>query len=302
MQLGSGVGIAAFSGIGCTQKSEVVEPAAEVIRTDYGVQLYTVRELLPTDAEGTLKAIAEMGYGKVEISSSDLERLAPMLKDLGLSSPSGHFPAPLVTGNWEAWKPLIGEPPEGASWEKAVEMAVAHGMEFMVISYLLPSERGGLDYFKNFADQMNRAGEACRQAGLKLGYHNHAFEFQEVEGTSIFEILMQGFDPELVGWELDVFWSSVAGVDSVELFGKYPGRIPLVHLKDKPADAAQSFREDVPRDIFLEVGGGSLDIPAILAAAKTCGSKHLFVEQDSCPGSPLDSLRQSISYLKALSA
>jgi sugar phosphate isomerase/epimerase len=104
-----------------------------------------------------------------------------------------------------------------------------------------------------------------------------------------------------VGVELDIFRSSVAGVDPVSVFESFPGRVPLVHLKDKAENTPIVYSEqEVPVESFLEVGSGVLDIPAVLSAAEKAGSEHLFVEQDHCPGDPLASLKKSIDYLQSV--
>nr|MBA3441788.1 sugar phosphate isomerase/epimerase [Pyrinomonadaceae bacterium] len=184
---------------------------------------------------------------------------------------------------------------------QAIADAQKHGIEYMVVAYLFPQERGGPDFYRQFADQMNRAGEQCRQAGIKLCYHNHAFEFEAMEGTTPLDILMERFDKRFVDLELDVFWVAVAGSDPVQLIKKYSGRVPLLHLKDKAKGTERQTQESkVPRTAFAEVGNGELDFPAILRAASQAGAKHYFVEQDQTPGDPLSSLRQSYSYLKGL--
>src|SRR5258708_27024823 len=125
---------------------------------------------------------------------------------------------------------------------------------------------------------------------MTLAYHNHAFEFQGAEGQRPFDILMERTDPKLVKLEMDVFWVSTAGQDPVALLKQYPGRVALLHLKDKAAGAPVRFSEDVGHEAFKEVGSGSLDFAAILKAAKAAGGQHYFVEQDFCPGNPIDSL------------
>jgi sugar phosphate isomerase/epimerase len=271
------------------EKKKVIEKLA--------VQLYTVRDVLPEDPRATLKRIAEIGYQEVEVLSPGFKELAPLFSEFSLEPVMGHFEAPLVTGNWKPWIENIGAPREGYNWEQAVKDAKEHGMRYMVISYLKPEERGGLDYFKSFADKMNKAGEVCRSAGLRLCYHNHAFEFRPLEGTTILEVLMDRFDKDLVGLELDVFWSAIAGVDTLKIFKKYAGRIPLVHLKDKARGDLQTYSEDVPPHYFKEAGEGTLDFEALLTAAHQAVVQHYIVEQDQCPGDPLESLQKSFKYL-----
>lgn len=277
IQLTGTVGAAVLSG-GCQTKSNL----------DFACQLYTVRDLLPGSAEGTLRTLAEIGYREVETSSSDLETLSPLFKQFSLRPVAAHFSVSVLTGEGNVEEEL-GKATEG-------------GVGYFVIPVLPPQMRGGLDVYKSFASVMNRFGEECRSAGLKLAYHNHAFEFEPMEGSSPIEVMMDHFEPGLVGLELDVFWSSVAGVDPVDMLNRYPGRIPLIHLKDKAAGTKRTYDgNDVTPDQFKEVGAGVLDIPAILGAAELQGVQHFIVEQDLCPGDPLESLRASFDYLSNLS-
>jgi len=267
-----------------------------------GVQLYTVRDLLPTRARETLKAIAEIGYTEVETFSGDAPRFEAYFKEFGLKTPSGHFETPLFTGNWAAWEVQFPNGrPKGYTLEAAIGIAKKMGMKYMVVPYLMPAERHGRDSFLRFAEQMNRAGEQVRSAGLTLCYHNHGFEFSGLGSERPFDVLMKNFEPELVYWELDVFWCSLAGYDPAKLISDYPDRIALLHLKDKPKGAKRQTDERMVKpEIFKEVGGGDLDFRAILRAAEVAGVAHYFVEQDECPGNPLASLRASYTHLRKL--
>lgn len=270
-----------------------------------GVQLYTVREQLKTDVQATLKAIAGIGYKELELLGlTDVATLAPMARALGLMPVSTHIPAPLVTGNWEAWADAArATPASDRTLARAVEVAKNHGIEYAVVSYLQPAERGTTAAaYETFADQLNRAGETARTAGVTLGYHNHGFEFAPLaDGRRPIDILLSRLDPALVTLELDVFWVSVTGADPAELLKEHKGRVALVHLKDKSKGAPRETDESkVARTTFVEVGSGSLDFPAILEAARAAGVKHYFVEQDQTPGDPIASLRQSYQYLHGL--
>ena len=266
-----------------------------------GVQLYTVRDRLGPRADATLKAIAAIGYEELELGRADLPQLAPIAKAHGLRPVSIHIEAPLVTGRWDAWKFL--KVPKGYTLERALDDARTHGVRYAVVSYLMASERGGgLRFYEQFADELNRAGELGRKAGVSIGYHNHGFEFEPLpDGRRPLDVLMARTDPSLVRLELDVFWVGITGANPVDLLGQYKGRVALVHLKDKARDAATATDEGkVPREAFKEVGSGGLDFPAILEAAEAAGVQHYFVEQDHTPGDPLASLRQSYEYLQTV--
>ena len=282
-----------------TARAEAAAPA------QLGVQLYTVREQVKTQAQATLKAIADIGYREVELFQLDtLATIAPMAKALGLTPVSIHIPAPLVTGNWDAWGGASGAAATATgTLDKAFDSARSNGVQYAVVSYLQPAERGTTAAaYEKFADQLNRAGETARKAGLTFGYHNHAFEFAPMgDGKRPIDILLSRLDPSLARLELDVFWVSIAGADPVELIAKSKGRIVLLHLKDKAKGAPPETDErKVAKATFAEVGNGALDFPAILKAAQASGVEHYFVEQDQTPGDPIVSLRQSYDYLHKL--
>ena len=246
-----------------------------------GVQLYTLRDAIAKDAKGSLKRVAELGFGEVEnfgyngkFFGMDASTYKTLLGDLGMTAPSGHY--------------MYGNVLNG--WEKAVEDAKAIGHDYMVLAYLTPPERKSLDDYKKIAENLNKAGEVCKKAGIQLCYHNHEFEFEAMNGQLPFDILTGETDAGLVKIELDLYWAMVAGQDPVALFKKHKGRIALWHVKDM---------DKTPKKNFTEVGNGVIDFTTIFKNAKTSGMKHFFVEQDVCPGSPFDSISQSIGYIKS---
>ena len=258
-----------------------------------GVQLYTVRNVLPAEAEPTLRAIAEIGYREVEIALADLPRLAPMLKEDRLMAVSCHIDTAMVTGASQ------GKPP-AMTLTAAIDEVKKYGLRYVVMPYIRPEDRGSGDFYRELTDKMNRAGEQCRAAGLQFCYHNHAFEFKGEKGQRPIDIMLQRLDPKDVGLEMDVFWVSVAGNDPVEMLNQNKGRVPLLHLKDKQRGATVQYEEKLKPEVFKEVGSGSLDFPAILRAAEGAGVQHYFVEQDQTPGAPVASLKQSYEYLRGL--
>jgi sugar phosphate isomerase/epimerase len=269
-----------------------------------GVQLYTVRELLQRRAQVTLQAIAAIGYKELEVGRSDIARLVPIAKPLGLTAVSTHIEAPLVTGNWDAWGDAArATPAADRSLAKALEVARDHGITYAVVSYLQPAERGTTAAaYEKFADQLNRAGETARATGVTLAYHNHGFEFAPLaDGRQPMDVLVGRLDPALTKLELDVFWVSITGANPADLLAKYKNRVALLHLKDKAKDAPRETDEaKVAKTAFTEVGSGALDVPAILNAAQMAHVAHYFVEQDHTAGDPIDSLRRSYEYLHGL--
>ena len=273
-----------------------------------GAQLYTVRDLIGKDPEGTLKAIAGIGYTEVEAIRASLDRVAPAARAARLTVVSLHVDSPIVTGNWGAWREAakhfpMALPPEGYDLARSIEDAKAAGARYFVLPYLLPTERQGTaEYYSRLAGTLNRAGEQIRKAGLQLCYHNHGFEFEALtDGRRPLDVLMKAADPALVKLELDVFWVAVAGADPVAVIKQYSNRIALLHLKDASKAAPRETQESrVPPSSFAEVGSGTLHMPAILDAAAAAGVEHYFVEQDHTAGDPIDSLRKSYAYLRSL--
>jgi sugar phosphate isomerase/epimerase len=261
--------------------------SASRLRT-IGVQLYTVRGVLPKKPEETLKAIAGIGYREIEATYGGLDAIWPAVASSGLQPVSIHLDNTLMNDGKED------------DLARALDQVKKWGFHFAVFPYLPPAERGGLEKIRVLCDRLNRAGEKCRAAGLRFCYHNHAFEFEPMGGTTGFQVMMDRLDKKLCNFELDLFWVSVAGNDPAALLGQLSGRVPLVHLKDKPAGTPVLYKESVDRSAFKEVGNGSLDWKAILRAAASAKVEHYFVEQDQTPGDPLDSLRQSFEYLSKL--
>ena len=254
-----------------------------------GLQLYTLRNDMGKDAAGTLKKVAALGFKEVEnfgyngkFFGMDAKTYRDTLTGMGLSAPSGHY----MYGNFGN-KQIPGTILTG--WDKAVDDAALLGQKYMVLAYLMPDERKSLDDYKKIAADLNKAGETCKKAGIQLCYHNHDFEFQALEGTLPFDILMNQTDSNLVKTELDLYWAVKANQPPLDLFKKYPKRIELWHVKDM---------DNTEKKFFTEVGNGTIDFKAIFKAHKQSGMKHFFVEQDQCPGSPFDSIEKSIGYIK----
>lgn len=285
--------------LSCGEAPRTEEAAsAAPVPDPVGVQLYTLRRLLPEDAEGTLKAVAGIGYKSVESGRADLARLKPICDGLGLSMPAAHFEYACITGDWTHYGGKAPRP--GFNLEAALTEAAEAGIKWFNIPYIPQPERTGADLYPRMAENFNKAGEAAAKLGIRVAYHHHAFEFEKYGGKSGFETMLEAMDPEKAFIEFDIYWASVAGEDPAALLRKYPRHIKLVHLKDKKEGTLVMQSEAVPRDTFLELGNGVLDLPEVLRAAHEAGVEHYFVEQDECPGNPLDSLRTSYAYLQKL--
>lgn len=258
-----------------------------------GVQLYTVRTIIRKDPEGTLRSIAGIGYPAVEGGRAELAELKPLLEKYRLAAPVASLETPLFTGQWKLWNA------KETGWDEALESVKAVGAKYATIAYLMPTERGDIP---GFVEKANSAGERCKKAGIQLCYHNHCFEFGGEKGKRPIDIMLKGFQPDLVKFEVDVFWVSVGGHDPSEFIRANAKHIGLVHLKDKLPGTPVQYTEQVKREAFMEVGSGALDFPSIIKASAAAGVGYYMVEQDMTPGDPIESLRKSWSYLKGLKA
>lgn len=269
--------------------SVAISTAASYARTlkNIGVQLYTVRNVVPEKPLETLRAIEQIGYREVEAVGASLEKIWPSLKQTSLKAVSVHLDTALFTQDQSKLPPALDD-------------AKQRGFEYVVCPYIPPRERGGAAVIRKLGDALNKAGEQCRSRGLQLAYHNHAFEFEPAEGGTLLDVLMRTADAKLVKLELDMMWAAVAGVDPVSILKRYGDRVALMHLKDVAPGTEKRFNENIPRTSFREVGNGIIDTAAVLRAASAAGTKHYFVEQDQTPGDPIASLRQSYEYLSKL--
>ena len=255
-----------------------------------GIQLYTLRDLVPNDVNGVLEMLARFGYGTVETAGyadRDPAAFAAALDAHGLASPSAHqMVAEVVVGS--EMMADAGLP----DFDAALETVAAVGHDYFVIPWLPPDARPDRDGYLRLADVLNGLGERARAAGVQLGYHNHDFEFDAFGGDrpAYFDFV-ERLDPDLVVMELDLYWVVVAGHDPVDVFERYPGRFPLWHVKDGAGpDMAQT-----------DVGAGTLDWPRIFAASGTAGLRHAFVEADTPPdGDSLAFAEDSIGYLASI--
>ncbi len=255
--------------------------------TTFGVQLYTVRSIINKDPQRVLNEIEAAGYKEIEATYDNLETIMQAAHKTKLRPVSIHLETDLFTKHRDKLGPVLDDMKK-------------RGFEYVVCPYIDPKERGGVDVMKKLAENLDKAGAQCMGAGLKLCYHNHAFEFASAgDGAgTLMDVLMANTDPKHLGWEMDIFWVAVTGNDPSELLKKYSKRIVLMHIKDKADGVAKRFDENVPRTAFKEVGAGTMDLKHVLHTATESGVKHFFVEQDSTPGDPLASLKISASYLK----
>lgn len=243
-----------------------------------GVQLYTVRRELEKDFEGTLARVAALGYREVEFAgyfNRPAKEVRTLLDRHRLTSPAAHIQLAALRG----------------SLQEMIDAAGRIGHKYLLVAYLPAEERRSPDDYRRHADLFNSAGERLKRAGLQFAYHNHDFEFAPSGGVVPYDLLLERTDPRLVKMEMDLYWTVKGGASPLKYFEKHPGRFHLLHVKDM---------DSTPRRYFTEVGRGVIDFKAIFAGAGRAGVRHYFVEQDETPGSPFDSLKLSIDYLKRL--
>ncbi|HEV2130246.1 MAG TPA: sugar phosphate isomerase/epimerase, partial [Longimicrobiaceae bacterium] len=225
-----------------------------------------------------LQQVAEIGYDEVETAGLyDLspEQFRARLDRYGLVSPAGHYPIQALRENLET----------------TLAAAQTLGQRWVVVPWLDEGERTAEGY-RRVAAELNRFGQAARERGLRVAYHNHEFEFAPLEGgTTGYDILLAETDPELVDFELDLFWATQAGRDPVEIFAGHPGRFPLWHVKDM-ADIQGQQR-------MVAVGEGEIDFRRIFAHAEQAGLRHFFIEHDN-PEDSLASIRRSYEHVRQL--
>lgn len=260
-------------------------------RNDIGIQLYTLRNELKADLEGTLKSVADAGYKQVECYGfPDAEEMIKVAKDNGLAVNSSHFAWESVTDPKKEGVPAFGE-----ILEKANEAGLTH----LVVPYVHGHNRETLDDYKRLAENCNKASVEAQKAGIQLAYHNHAFEFEPKEGkTSGYDVLVKEFGAGMM-FEIDVFWVVVGGVDPLKLIKKLNGRVSQLHLKDLKKGTELPEFGQLPKDAFKELGNGMIAIEPIIKAAEKAGVIHCHVEQDQSPDA-LKSIQQSIHYLGKL--
>jgi sugar phosphate isomerase/epimerase len=251
------------------------------------VQLYTVRSIIESDPATVLGAIDKIGYREAEVTQGNIMKIWDSLKQTKLKPVSVHLDTPLFIREQEKLPAVL-------------ESVKSNGFQYAVCPYIAPADRGGPEVMKRLGETLNKAGEQCKSMGVQLCYHNHAFEFAPAGDGTLLDVLMSVTDRKLVQLEMDMMWVQVAGANPVSVLEKFSGRVPLMHLKDVAKGTEPRFNENIPKAAFMEVGSGMVDVPAVLKAASTAGVKHYFVEQDSTPGNPIDSLRKSFEYLHSL--
>jgi sugar phosphate isomerase/epimerase len=266
---------------------------AQTLNLPLAIQLYSVRELLPTDFAGTLKKLGGLGYREVEAAgyyNHSAAEVKQAMRDAGLHLVSAHYPASALHAQLD----------EIIAFNKEV------GVQYIICASPqkknpAPGKPGPftMDDWHWNAEQLNQFGEKVSAAGLKFGYHNHYTEFHKTDGLVPYDELMRLTDPAKVAMEMDCGWVTIGGGDPVAFLKKYPTRIVMLHVKDFKRSSEPWSATNRPK--IAELGQGFIDYgPILSAAAKTGHVKHCFVEQEGFDMPPMESLKVDADYMRKL--
>jgi sugar phosphate isomerase/epimerase len=260
----------------------LIMPACKPAKKEIYLQLYSVRDDIRADYAGTIAKVAEMGYTGVEtagyadgkfygLSPADFKK---SIEEVGMEVLASHTSRPLADSlaatNWdEVWM----------WWDTAIQAHKEAGMKYIVIPWMTtPATLADLQVY---CDYYNQIGEKCNAAGLRLGYHNHSFEFKDIEGQLMYDYMLNNTDPSKVFFQMDVYWLGEGGKNPVDYFNTYPGRFELLHIKDE-----------------LELGkSGKVDFESIYKNAATAGAKYMIVEVERYTGTPFEGVKESYDFL-----
>ncbi|MFT3949674.1 MAG: sugar phosphate isomerase/epimerase family protein [Agriterribacter sp.] len=261
-----------------------------------GVQLYSIRDDMKKDPLGSLKKVAEIGYKNVEHANYvdrkfygySAKEFRKILDDLGLKMPSGH--TVMRKDHWDETKNDFAD-----TWKWTVEDAAVLGQQIVISPWLDESLRKNYDDMKRYMEVFNKSGELCKKAGMRFGYHNHAFEFsEELNGMKIFDIILQNTDPKLVVQQLDIGNMYNAGAKALDVMKKYPKRFESMHVKDeiKAGEGHEPYESTI-------LGAGVIPVKEIIDLGRKSGTKHFIVEQESYQGkTPMESIDQDLKIMK----
>lgn len=255
--------------------TEEPAPDATTGQAPLGLQLYTIRELMAEDVVAALELVAAIGYREVEFAGYFGVPPAEMrnhLLNAGLDAPAAH----------------IGYGDFAADVTAVIEHALAVGHRFVVVPAVPDGERATLDDYRRHAENFNRWAEACGDAGLRFGYHNHAFEFEQTDGQLPYDLLLSETNPERVEMELDLAWARAGNADPLAYFEAWPGRFPLMHIKDLDAGGNEA-----------DIGSGDVAFARVFARAEQAGLEHGFVERDH-PADVRESIRRNYAAIQPL--
>ena len=237
----------------------------------YSLQLYTLRNAISEDLPGTIRKVAEIGFTQVEPYNfvATAKELGAALKENGLTAPSGH--APLLSQD------------QDEIFATAKELGIS-----TVIDPYLPAEHWqNAEDIQATAAKLNAAAKKGAEYGIRVGYHNHAWELEStIEGRTALEYFADLLDPELV-LEVDTYWVAVGGQDPVDILTKLGDRVKLIHIKDGPLNTDTKAQQPA--------GKGSVPVLAVIAAAKSLETG--VVEFDDYAGDIFEGITESLAFL-----
>ncbi|WP_395078033.1 sugar phosphate isomerase/epimerase family protein [Flavobacterium sp.] len=269
--------LALFPNIACGSKTI----STDGIFKEFGIQLWTLKDVINDNPKEIFQQIAKMGYTQIESFEGEKgifwgmkpKEFKTFLNGEGLKLVSSHC-------DWT--KDLQ---------QKAAQVASIDG-KYLICPWLGPQK--SIDDFKIYADKFNKAGEICKKEGITFAYHNHDYSFKEIEGQIPQQVLMDYTNPELVAFEMDIYWVVTAGVDPVEYLSKYKNRFKLCHIKDRIKNTTEAFAS-------CTLGEGSIKYTEILTKAKTYGMEYFIYEQEKYnEKGALSNAKESALYLKKM--
>lgn len=256
-----------------------------VLSQTIGVQLYSFRNQFSKDVPGTLQKISAMGIREIEGGDTygmPFDEFKTLLQKNQLK----------VVSVGADFKQLSDNP------QASVELAKKYGAKYVVVFWVPHGDEFTIDDAKKAIEVFNRAGKILKDNGISLCYHAHGYEFQPYENGTMFDYMAKHMNPAYANFEMDVFWVKHPGQDPVALLKKYPGRFPLMHLKDRlpGTEGNQKGHADVETNVVL--GAGDVGIADIMRAAKKAGVKHYFIEDESSRS--MEQVPQSLAFLKTV--
>ena len=262
-----------------------------------GVQLYSVRDDMRKDPQGTLNALAEMGYKYVEHANYvnrkfygwEAKEFKKRLDDLGIKMPSGH--TVMGKAHWDTAKNDFTD-----LWKYTVEDAAVMGQELVISPSIDMGIRKDKNLLLKYMEIFNKSGELCQKSGMRFGYHNHDFEFSEkLDGELLYDIMLNNTDPTLVAQQLDIGNMINGGGVPADVMKKFPGRFVSMHVKDEIL--ASGGHEKYESTIL---GKGVIDVLAMVKLGDTLGgTKHFIIEQESYQGkTAIDCVKEDLQIMK----
>ena len=251
---------------------------------EFGIQLWSVRDDLGKDPKGVLKQLSSYGYKQIE-SFEGSKGMFWGMTNTEFKSYMDELGMKIVSSHCDITK----------DFEKKAADASAIGMKYLICPWKGPQK--DLDAFKKFADEFNQKGEICKKNGIRFAYHNHDYSFVNMNGEMGQDVMMKNTDPNLVDFELDMYWVVAGGQDIEAWLKKYPNRFRLGHVKDRKKGATST-----DKDASTDLGTGSIDYAKILKTAKKEGMEYFIVEQERWDGTtPMQAAAADATFMRSLS-